>query len=71
VFGNLGQRCPAELIEELGGPEQVAEMTGRSARVLRQGGRLVYCTRGKADAEVESLNMHVRPLQWLLNVSLL
>ena len=31
-----------DLIEQLGGPDKVAEMTGRSSRIVRRNGTLVY-----------------------------
>ena len=51
------------LIDELGGPSKVAEMTGRRARIVRSGGggRFVYELRGKVDsAEMDSLNVTER-----------
>lgn len=48
-----------ELIDKLGGPSQVAEMTGRKARVVRdERGRGVYQLRAKPDSnEMDSLNI--------------
>ncbi|KAL4859390.1 Protein strawberry notch 1 [Chlorella vulgaris] len=48
-----------QLIDELGGAGNVAEMTGRKARVVRNGrGRLAYTLRAKPDSsEMDSLNI--------------
>jgi len=49
-----------DLIDRLGGPEKVAEMTGRKGRLVRmQRGsrRIKYFERGKADEERETLNV--------------
>ncbi|KAL4431062.1 hypothetical protein ABPG75_006318 [Micractinium tetrahymenae] len=48
-----------ELVDKLGGPSQVAEMTGRKARVVRDDrGRGVYQLRAKPDSnEMDSLNI--------------
>ena len=43
-----------ELIDELGGPTQVAEMTGRRWRVVRRGGRLRRELRVKTDSSFSS-----------------
>ena len=43
-----------ELIDELGGPTQVAEMTGRRWRVVRRGGRLRRELRVKTDSSSSS-----------------
>lgn len=49
------------LIDELGGKSKVAEMTGRKARIVRQGGRFVYELRAKADStDMDSLNVTER-----------
>lgn len=47
-----------QLIDELGGPSSVAEMTGRRGRVVRDDyGRAMYELRAKPDtAEMDSLN---------------
>jgi hypothetical protein len=51
----------AELVDELGGPSAVAEMTGRAARIVRINGKLTYCPRAKTDStDMESLNIAVR-----------
>lgn len=48
-----------EIIDALGGPVAVAEMTGRKSRVVRDGrGRLVYELRAKPESnEMDSLNI--------------
>eukprot|EP00795_Rhopilema_esculentum_P015444 gene15445-6692_t len=47
-----------ELIDELGGPDRVAEMTGRKNRVLlRDDGRFIYESRSKDDVPLEMLNI--------------
>ncbi|CAK9304464.1 unnamed protein product [Gordionus sp. m RMFG-2023] len=58
----LGERLPPntldQLIEELGGPEQVAEMTGRKGRVVAQkDGTVIYESRGEIDVPLEALNV--------------
>lgn len=52
------------LIEQLGGVECVAEMTGRRGRVVRVGGRRVqYELRDSGGTALESLNnREVRPI---------
>ena len=46
------------LIDELGGPQQVAEMTGRSHRMVRKdGGKFAYEQRGKSDGDLERVNV--------------
>ncbi|KAI7844526.1 hypothetical protein COHA_001884 [Chlorella ohadii] len=51
-----------ELIDKLGGPSAVAEMTGRKARVVRDArGRGVYTLRAKSEgSEMDSLNIRER-----------
>ena len=44
-------------IEELGGPGQVAEMTGRSHRLVSKNGKVVHEQRGKGDGDVERVNV--------------
>uniref|UniRef100_A0A7S0KP95 Helicase ATP-binding domain-containing protein n=1 Tax=Ostreococcus mediterraneus TaxID=1486918 RepID=A0A7S0KP95_9CHLO len=39
------------MIDELGGPGNVAELTGRSGRVVRRGGKLVYEARGSTTSK--------------------
>lgn len=52
----------AELIDKLGGPKQVAEMTGRSTRVERQNGKLVFAPRAVSESnDMDSLNIKVCP----------
>ncbi|KAG7480982.1 hypothetical protein MATL_G00061980 [Megalops atlanticus] len=47
-----------ELIDELGGPESVAEMTGRKGRVVSNGdGSISYESRSELDVPVEILNI--------------
>ncbi|XP_020563107.1 protein strawberry notch homolog 1 isoform X3 [Oryzias latipes] len=47
-----------ELIDELGGPENVAEMTGRKGRVVSNGdGSITYESRSELDVPVEILNL--------------
>ncbi|OBS68912.1 hypothetical protein A6R68_02525 [Neotoma lepida] len=47
-----------ELIDELGGPENVAEMTGRKGRVVsNDDGRISYESRSEVDVPVEILNL--------------
>ncbi|XP_013884121.1 protein strawberry notch homolog 1 [Austrofundulus limnaeus] len=47
-----------ELIDELGGPENVAEMTGRKGRVVsNDDGSITYETRSELDVPVEILNL--------------
>ena len=48
-----------ELIDQLGGPDCVAEMTGRKGRVVREGGkgdRVHYELRDSGYSTLESLN---------------
>jgi hypothetical protein len=58
-----------QLIDELGGAGNVAEMTGRKARVVRNGrGRLAYTLRAKPDSsEMDSLN--IKEKQQFMDVS--
>lgn len=48
-----------ELVDELGGPKAVAEMTGRRGRIVRDArGRGVFELRAKPDsADMDSLNV--------------
>ncbi|XP_013922542.1 PREDICTED: protein strawberry notch homolog 1 [Thamnophis sirtalis] len=47
-----------ELIDELGGPESVAEMTGRKGRVVsNDDGSISYESRSELDVPVEILNI--------------
>jgi len=47
-----------ELIDELGGPSQVAEMTGRKGRVIaKSDGSFAYEPRSKDDVQLEVLNV--------------
>ncbi|XP_058836760.1 protein strawberry notch isoform X2 [Topomyia yanbarensis] len=58
----LGSRLPAntldQLIDELGGPENVAEMTGRKGRVVQSDdGTIQYESRSEQDIPLETLNI--------------
>uniref|UniRef100_A0A182JSX3 Uncharacterized protein n=1 Tax=Anopheles christyi TaxID=43041 RepID=A0A182JSX3_9DIPT len=58
----LGERLPAntldQLIDELGGPENVAEMTGRKGRVVQNDdGSIQYESRSEQDVPLETLNI--------------
>lgn len=58
----LGERLPPntldQLIDELGGPENVAEMTGRKGRVVqREDGGIEYESRSEVDVPLETLNL--------------
>uniref|UniRef100_T1HTA4 Uncharacterized protein n=1 Tax=Rhodnius prolixus TaxID=13249 RepID=T1HTA4_RHOPR len=58
---NLGKRFPPnaldELIDELGGPDNVAEMTGRKGRVVHSDGSFKYEIRSANDVPLEILNL--------------
>lgn len=58
----LGPHLPPntldQLIDELGGPENVAEMTGRKGRVIQSdNGQIVYESRSEQDVPLETLNL--------------
>lgn len=58
----LGDRLPPntldQLIDELGGPENVAEMTGRKGRVVQNdNGTIQYESRSETDVPLETLNL--------------
>lgn len=58
----LGERLPPntldQLIDELGGPENVAEMTGRKGRVVQTDrGNIQYESRSEQDVSLELLNL--------------
>lgn len=58
----LGEQLPAntldQLIDELGGPENVAEMTGRKGRVVQSDdGSIQYESRSEQDVPLETLNI--------------
>ncbi|CAB3359035.1 Hypothetical predicted protein [Cloeon dipterum] len=58
----LGDKLPPntldQLIDELGGPENVAEMTGRKGRVVQnEDGSIQYESRSEADVPLETLNL--------------
>ena len=59
---NLGRKLPPntldQLIDELGGPENVAEMTGRKGRVVQtDDGQVTYESRSESDVPLEILNI--------------
>ncbi|CAL4089499.1 unnamed protein product, partial [Meganyctiphanes norvegica] len=59
---SIGRRLPPntldQLIDELGGPENVAEMTGRKGRVVSgEDGTVMYESRSEADFPLEILNI--------------
>ncbi|XP_058791168.1 protein strawberry notch isoform X2 [Phymastichus coffea] len=58
----LGEKLPPntldQLIDELGGPENVAEMTGRKGRVVQtEDGAIQYESRSETDVPLETLNL--------------
>ncbi|XP_011177032.1 protein strawberry notch isoform X2 [Zeugodacus cucurbitae] len=58
----LGDRLPPntldQLIDELGGPDNVAEMTGRKGRVVQsEDGSIQYESRSEQDVPLETLNI--------------
>lgn len=58
----LGDKLPPntldQLIDELGGPENVAEMTGRKGRVVQnEDGSIQYESRSETDVPLETLNL--------------
>ncbi|XP_063979125.1 protein strawberry notch isoform X2 [Diachasmimorpha longicaudata] len=58
----LGEKLPPntldQLIDELGGPENVAEMTGRKGRVVQtEDGSIQYESRSEVDVPLETLNL--------------
>lgn len=58
----LGDRLPPntldQLIDELGGPDNVAEMTGRKGRVIQtEDGQIQYESRSEQDIPLETLNL--------------
>lgn len=59
---SLGEKLPPntldQLIDELGGPENVAEMTGRKGRVVQtEDGAIQYESRSEVDVPLETLNL--------------
>ena len=66
----LGNKLPPntldQLIDELGGPERVSEMTGRKGRVVQDdvSGEVRYESRsvGNSDATLETLNLHEKDM---------
>ncbi|XP_063244312.1 protein strawberry notch-like isoform X2 [Bacillus rossius redtenbacheri] len=57
----LGEKLPPntldQLIDELGGPENVAEMTGRKGRVVQTEDGIQYESRSEVDIPLETLNL--------------
>ncbi|XP_076254601.1 protein strawberry notch isoform X3 [Rhynchophorus ferrugineus] len=57
----LGEKLPPntldQLIDELGGPENVAEMTGRKGRVVQTEDGIQYESRSEIDVPLETLNL--------------
>nr|XP_049699235.1 protein strawberry notch isoform X1 [Helicoverpa armigera] len=58
----LGRRLPPntldQLVDELGGTDNVAEMTGRKGRVVQtEEGQILYESRSEADVPLETLNL--------------
>nr|CAD7432398.1 unnamed protein product [Timema monikensis] len=57
----LGDKLPPntldQLIDELGGPENVAEMTGRKGRVVQTEDGIQYESRSEVDVPLETLNL--------------
>ncbi|XP_017785168.1 PREDICTED: protein strawberry notch isoform X2 [Nicrophorus vespilloides] len=57
----LGEKLPPntldQLIDELGGPENVAEMTGRKGRVVQTEDGIQYESRSEHDVPLETLNL--------------
>ncbi|XP_044737863.1 protein strawberry notch isoform X3 [Chrysoperla carnea] len=57
----LGEKLPPntldQLIDELGGPENVAEMTGRKGRVVQTEDGIQYESRSETDVPLETLNL--------------
>ncbi|KAL4705853.1 hypothetical protein ACJJTC_019288, partial [Scirpophaga incertulas] len=58
----LGKRLPPnaldQLLDELGGSDNVAEMTGRKGRVVQsEDGQILYESRSEADVPLETLNL--------------
>lgn len=57
----LGDKLPPntldQLIDELGGPEYVAEMTGRKGRVVQTEDGIQYESRSESDVPLETLNL--------------
>ncbi|KAL3856506.1 hypothetical protein ACJMK2_011256 [Sinanodonta woodiana] len=58
---NLGDRLPPntldQLIDDLGGPDNVAEMTGRKGRVVSKEDGISYESRSEYDVPLEILNL--------------
>ena len=55
---NLQANTLDQLIDELGGPENVSEMTGRKGRVVQdEKGEVRYESRSEQDIPLETLNL--------------
>ena len=55
---SLSYQIPSQLIDDLGGPENVAEMTGRKGRVVSDTkGDVRYESRSEMDVPLETLNL--------------
>lgn len=58
---NLKKKLPPnaldELIDELGGPDNVSEMTGRKGRIVHCDGNFKYTSRSEADNSLETMNL--------------
>ncbi|KAK7494073.1 hypothetical protein BaRGS_00014731 [Batillaria attramentaria] len=61
LIERLGDKLPPntldQLIDELGGPENVAEMTGRKGRVVQSDEGIQYESRSESDVPLEILNL--------------
>lgn len=61
LIEKLGEKLPPntldQLIDELGGPENVAEMTGRKGRVVQTEDGIQYESRSEVDVPLETLNL--------------
>ena len=71
---DLGERLPPntldQLIDEFGGPENVAEMTGRKGRVVQtEDGTIQYESRSEVDVPLETLNLTEKQ-RYIINLSL-
>lgn len=58
---DLGKQLPPnaldELIDELGGPDNVAEMTGRKGRIVQNDGNFKYESRSDSESSLEVMNL--------------
>jgi hypothetical protein len=61
LIEQLGERLPPntldQLIDELGGPDNVAEMTGRKGRVVQNHEGIQYESRSESDVNLENINL--------------